>query len=68
LPFVLTGTAVDDNESTAFLRTGNGRMKIANIGETIESAKIITIEKDRIVVQFKGRQETLTIAPKGGSR
>ena len=68
LPFVLTGTAVDDDESTAFLRTRNGQLKIAGIGETVESAKIVEIEKDSIVVEFNGDRQTLKIEPKGGGR
>ncbi len=66
LPFQLTGTAVDGDETTAFLKTAKGEFLMVSDGQTVMDAKIIKITGDSITVEFDGQEIQVKVQSKEG--
>ena len=64
---VLTGTITDPGFSRAVFRTRGGEEKLIGVGEVIDGAKVLKIAYEQVVVEFHGKELTLTPA-KGATR
>ncbi len=65
LPITLAGTATEEGQAFAFFRTADGRIKTVAVGQTIEGAELLEVQRGSAKLRVGGRIVTLEM-PKDG--
>ena len=61
----LVGTVVEPGFTYALLKTKDGQVKWAPVGETVEGAEVTEVKGDSVTVRFAGEMHTLKVEGQG---
>lgn len=59
----LSGTIVDGANSQAMIVDGQGQTQFVKVGETVDDAKVLSIQATSVEVESQGNKQTLEVAP-----
>jgi type II secretory pathway component PulC len=68
LNVTVVGTIVQGSRSLAIVETGSGEQKLVRAGESLEGARVISVSRGTVVLDYGGRRVELPVTPSRRAR